>query len=47
MSVSTALAFVVDREKADRLAKLSVSDPILYAIERRKEANEINDTPVS
>lgn len=35
------------REKAERLAKLSVSDPILYAIERRKEANEINNTPVS
>ncbi|CAN0254944.1 unnamed protein product [Ectocarpus sp. 12 AP-2014] len=31
-------------EKAERLAKLSVSDPILYAIERRKEANEINQT---
>ncbi|CAN0513801.1 unnamed protein product [Laminaria digitata] len=32
--------------KAERLAKLSVSDPILYAIERRREANEINETPV-
>ncbi|CAM9250019.1 unnamed protein product [Ectocarpus sp. 8 AP-2014] len=31
-------------EKAERLAKLSVSDPILYAIERRREANEINET---
>lgn len=35
------------REKAEKLAKLSVSDPILYAIERRNEANEINNTPVS
>lgn len=35
------------REKAERLARLAVSDPILYAIERRKEANEINGTPVS
>lgn len=34
------------RDKAERLAKLSVSDPILYAIERRREANEINGTKV-
>ena len=34
------------REKAERLAKLSVQDPILYAIERRREANEINNTKV-
>eukprot|EP00904_Undaria_pinnatifida_P000920 jgi/Undpi1/10829/HiC_scaffold_3.g01358.m1 len=34
------------KEKAERLAKLSVSDPILYAIERRREANEINETPM-
>ncbi|CAM9579393.1 unnamed protein product [Hapterophycus canaliculatus] len=34
------------KEKAERLAKLSVSDPILYAIERRREANEINNTPM-
>eukprot|EP00903_Cladosiphon_okamuranus_P017793 g16377.t1 len=32
--------------KAERLAKLSVQDPILYAIERRREANEINNTPM-
>eukprot|EP00752_Nemacystus_decipiens_P017926 g16069.t1 len=32
------------KEKAERLAKLSVQDPILYAIERRREANEINNT---
>lgn len=36
----------IDREKAERLAKLSVQDPILYAIERRREANEINDVKV-
>lgn len=35
-----------NREKAERLAKLSVQDPILYAIERRREANEINNTKV-
>ena len=34
------------RQKAERLAKLSVQDPILYAIERRREANELNDTKV-
>lgn len=37
---------VATREKAERLAKLSVQDPILYAIERRREANELNDTKV-
>ena len=46
MFTPTALACVIVREKAERLAKLSVSDPILYAIERRREANEINETPV-
>lgn len=35
------------RQKAERLAKLSVSDPLLYAIERRRESSETNDTPVS
>ncbi|CAM9318056.1 unnamed protein product [Discosporangium mesarthrocarpum] len=43
----TSFYFIImNRERAEKLAKIAVSDPILYSIERKREASEINQTPL-